>query len=1230
MKIPRRFTVEGTSPYAGIEWTSRTSEIRNPDGTVVFRLEDVKVPSTWSSVATDVLAQKYFRRAGVPQVDAKGTPRLDKKGRPVLGGESDARQTFHRLAGCWTDWGKRYGYFDGEQDAQAFYDELCRMLADQRCAPNSPQWFNTGLHWAYGIDGPPQGHYYVDPESGRLKKSKSSYERPQPHACFIQRVGDDLVGAGGIMDLWVREGRLFKYGSGTGTNFSALRGEGEPLSGGGRSSGLMSFLKIGDRAAGAIKSGGTTRRAAKMVCLDIDHPDVEEFIEWKVHEEQKVAALVSGSQMLNRCLNDVMRACHEWPEASSRFDRKKNLGLRTAMREAQRCMVPMNYVFRAIALAEQGHTSIEVPTYTTDWDGEAYLTVSGQNSNNSVRLADGFMQAVEKDEAWSLVRRTDGTVAKVVPARQLWDKIAFSAWACADPGIQFDSTINEWHTCPADGRINASNPCSEYMFLDDTACNLASLNLVSFYDAETGRFDVEGYRHAIRIWTIVLEISVLMAQYPSKEIARRSWDYRTLGLGFANIGSLLMRLGIPYDSPEGTAWTGALTAILTGEAYATSAEMAGELGAFDRFEANREAMLRVIRNHRRAAYHATRSEYEGLTNPPTGLDPAFTPDDLLVAAQEAWDRALELGSTHGYRNAQVSVLAPTGTIGLVMDCDTTGIEPDFALVKFKKLAGGGYFRIINGAVPAALKRLGYTQGQIDEVIRYVCGTGTLRQAPCIDDMFLASRGFTSQMLQRIESQLPSAFDISFVINRWTLGDDVLTQELGIPAEELEAPDFDLLAYLGFTKDQIRRANAHICGTMTVEGAPHLLEEHLPVFDCASKCGRHGKRSIHYMGHIRQMAAAQPFISGAISKTINMPNEALVEDVQEAYRVSWRSMIKALALYRDGSKLSQPLNTQTLDDEDLDMEAEDDAAGVVVAETAKQVTERLIVRYLSKRRRLPQRRGGYTQKATVGGHKVYLRTGEYRDGQLGEIFVDMHKEGAAFRSLMNCFAIAVSLGLQYGVPLEEFADAFVFTRFEPNGLVDGNERIKLSTSIIDYVFRELAITYLDRKDLAQVTDEDLQPDAVRRENAPDYEDEEVVEERTVPAEPDRVPKVFAPETIHPASRGLEGTPADANGKGKGKGNGNGNGNGSGNGSGQGTAPGGGERGFARKAAGTDAAGRAAAVAKSAAVTRRSTSAADMAKLKGYTGDACSDCGCFTMVRNGACLKCETCGATSGCS
>jgi ribonucleoside-diphosphate reductase alpha chain len=1226
MRIPRRFTRENQDPLGSVSFVNRTSRITNPDGSVVFEMRDLIAPEHWSQVAVDILAQKYFRKAGVPsatvRVPEANVPEWLWRSVPAegcsFGSERDARQVFHRLAGCWTYWGWKEGVFDSEEDARAFYDEILYMLAWQIAAPNSPQWFNTGLYWAYGIAGPPQGHYYVDPETGETVASKSAYERPAPHACFIQSIADDLVNPGGIMDLWVREARIFKYGSGTGTNFSALRAEGEPLSGGGKSSGLMSFLKIGDRAAGAIKSGGTTRRAAKMVILDADHPDIEEFVNWKVHEEQKVAALVTGSKICNHYLNAIIRACHH-PEPSNgngtltteadRFDPRKNEALRRAVAEARRAQVPINYIERAIQLAKQGATAIQFAEYDTDWNSEAYATVSGQNSNNSVRLTNAFMEAVLSDGPWHLYWRTELEQARrenrpprpcrTIRARDLWDQIAAAAWACADPGLQFDTTINEWHTCPNDGRINASNPCSEYMFLDDTACNLASLNLLLFHRSRRPEsnlsseefFDVEAFQHACRLWTIVLEISVYMAQFPSKAIARRSYDYRTLGLGYANLGTLLMVEGVPYDSPRARAICGAITCLMHATAYSTSAELARELGPFPRFHANREAMLRVIRNHRRAAYNAPPGEYEGLSIKPMGIDPEQCPRFLLEAARREADRMLELGEKYGYRNAQVTCIAPTGTIGLAMDCDTTGIEPDFALVKFKKLAGGGYFKIINSSVPLALAKLGYSSEQIRDIELYCRGHGTLHGCPYINPETLRARGFTDAVLSQIEELLPTVFDLRFAFTRWTLGDDFLRQ-LGFTDAQIQAPDFDVLAALGFTREQIEAANEYVCGTMTLEGAPHLKPEHLPVFDCANRCGKKGKRFLSTEAHIRMMAAAQPFISGAISKTINMPHDATIEDVKNAYLLSWRLMLKAIAIYRDGSKLSQPLSSVS-EASDLLAIAEEPQAEPV------RIAERIIHRYIAKRRRLPDRRAGYTQKARIGPHKIYLRTGEYEDGTLGEIFLDMHKEGAAFRSILNCFAIAVSLGLQHGVPLEEFVDAFLFTRFEPNGPVQGNPHIKMTTSIIDYIFRELAITYLGRYDLAQVDEEDLRADAMHRNAVePEYEGEEVVAERVYdPGEWKEEeslrnsPAFRKPKTphLHPRPvRPSNGNPAEtANGSKP-----------------QQSGP---------------------------ALLARSALAEEirLARLKGYEGDPCPECGQLTLVRSGACLKCDTCGATTGC-
>jgi ribonucleoside-diphosphate reductase alpha chain len=1756
MKITRKFTQSGRGAYSNIEFTKRSSVIRNPDGSKVFEMTNIDIPAGWSQVATDIIAQKYFRKAGVPsatvKVKEKGLPSWLLRSVPAEGadldvGERDSREVFDRLAGCWTYWGWKYKYFDTEADAEAFRDELAYMLARQMAAPNSPQWFNTGLNWAYGITGPSQGHFYVDPDTGKLVSSSDAYTHPQPHACvagdtlvltseglltmreivegdrtdlsvfdgqrwakieavkhngvrqtwrmqlkngayvdltddhlvlaspergadvskyrwtpagqvlgqrvihaaayeqmgeqiaalhaatqsatsfaassrlpasmnfdgsvspqvesvlecgadgglnvrlteveigsftplgeqdvydiqtstgrfaangvvvhncFIQSVTDDLVNEGGIMDLWTREARIFKYGSGTGSNFSNLRGEGEPLSGGGKSSGLMSFLKIGDRAAGAIKSGGTTRRAAKMVILDIDHPDIETFIDWKVVEEQKVAALVTGSKLNNRHLNAVMQACLSEPDLAVRFDRKRNTALGVAITEARKSLISPNYIERAIQLAQQGFTAVRFPEYDADWNSEAYITVSGQNSNNSVRVTNAFMQAIETDGDWQLYWRTELEKARkqnrapkarrTLKARELMTRISDAAWQSADPGFQYHTTINEWHTCPADGEIRGSNPCSEYLFLDDTAClapetristpnglrtiealyeaqeaggrvlvsteiysehdtrrslahrpaivtkvgerqvyrvalkdgrviratadhrfladdgswkrvdqlkigqdrlqirqtgnavsfvsdeadiarwrllgwltgdgvfskdvvalvfgpqeqataermeaefnrlkeeaalfvgaststrhahvstqhngvmqisskaeslvnylenyyeigqgtatskdvpgmldrvaddlkiaylqglfsadgtirrsatedevmlasssaallrsvqlvlsdfgivsriswthpkdrtnpqgqlhiynqsgrrflsligfpcsdskqaraetilgrsfdgalknprpskvmsiepdgvsmvyditepvthsfiaeglvthncNLASLNLVTFYDQATQRFDIEAYRHAVRIWTMVLEISVLMAQFPSKSVAELSYKYRTLGLGYANLGTLLMLQGIPYDSPEGRAICGALTAVMHCKAYATSAEMAAEHGTFPGYENNAAHMLRVIRNHRRAAYNVPAAEYEGLSIPPLGIDPEFCPDDLLRAAREDADQMLDLGQQNGFRNAQVTVIAPTGTIGLVMDCDTTGIEPDFALVKFKKLAGGGYFKIVNQSVPPALARMGYNEAQIDVMVKYAVGFGTLSSCAAISHEALRARGFDQAGLEKIEAALPTAFEIQFAFNKWTLGEQYCKDILGLTDAQLNDPKFNMLRVLGFSAEQIRAANDHVCGTMTLEGAPGLREQHYAVFDCANKCGKYGTRYIGTEGHILMMAVAQPFISGAISKTINLPNEATVKDIWDAYMLSWKVGVKANALYRDGSKLSQPLNTSSDEEEEVFAAeaAQEAVASGAVPLMQREVVERTIIRYLARQRRLPNRRGGYTQKAKLSGHTVFLRTGEYTDGTLGEVFIDMHKEGAGFRSLMNCFAIAVSLGLQYGVPLEEFVDSFTFTKFEPSGMVQGNDRIKNAMSVIDYIFRELAITYLGRTDLAHGWSQSAQTE-------PDYDGETVL---------DSAPQIARANEAESYA----------------------NGNGS-------------------HAVPAPQLTQVASVATSAVQPARSDAEKRReARLKGYTGDACPECQQFTLVRNGTCLKCETCGGTTGCS
>jgi ribonucleoside-diphosphate reductase alpha chain len=1321
MKFNRLFTDPKHGPYHTIVFEKRRSEIRNPDGKVIFAEDTVIVPAFWSQIATDIIAQKYFRKAGVPAdriyawkewagdgVSADTSSAEDAR-LPEDGAEHDARQVFHRLAYTWMDWGRENGYFDTEKDARVFYDETCYMLAFRIAAPNSPQWFNTGLYAVYGIDGPAQGHYYFDTADGQLKKSDSAYKRPQPHAClpahvpvstpqgpvslgslvernavgtqvydkdgtttivavrkngvkpvlrvtlksgnvleatadhrvlactagsegeggpqwieagnlrngmslvrieplpqaekgspvrvyepitgiepagempvydiqtesgnflavgivvhncFILSIEDDLVNEGGIMDLVTREARLFKYGSGTGSNFSRIRALNERLSGGGVSSGLLSFLKIGDRSASAIKSGGTTRRAAKMVTLDADHPDVEKYINWKAEEEHKVASMVIGSAIVKERIEGVKKALAAFRGPNTdRFNAEKNHDLAEALRSALEDKIPPVYLYQLLRRMEQGDTEVNPMVFTPAWDDEAYNTVSGQSSNNSLRVTDDFMRAVLDDEDWTLRGRVTGKPEKTVKARRIWDLAARSAWQCADPGLQYHTTINDWHTCPAGGEIRASNPCSEYMFLDDTACNLASINLAAFYDRKNKTFTIEGYLHAIRIWTTILEISVVMAQFPAPRIAQLSYEYRTLGLGYANLGSLLMVMGLAYDSDEGRAVAGALSAILSGEAYTQSARMAAGQGSFPRYADNRVSMLRVMRNHRRAAYNAPAGEYEEVHTPPRGIDADHCPAYLLEAARSAWDRALELGEAHGYRNAQISAIAPTGTIGLLMDCDTTGVEPDFALVKFKKLAGGGYFKIINQSVPPALENLGYSPKTIENITAYATGRKTLTGAPGINPETLKNRGFTPDAITAAEEAVGNSLNLEGVFNPWILGRDFVEKTLRIPEATWSLPGFSLLKHLGFTDEDIRAAELYACGTMGLEGAPGLRKEHYGVFDTATPSGKNGTRSIPWKAHIGMMAAVQPFVSGAISKTINMPNSAGYEDVKGAYMLAWKSALKAVALYRDGSKLSQPLSSfapgaDPLADTILAVERalslpaaspspENPAAAEYTPDRSSQA---------KVRRSLPYRRNGYTQKAKIGGHSIFIRTGEYADGALGEIFLDMHKEGAAFRSLLNSFAIAVSLGLQYGVPLEEYVDAFTFSKFEPNGMVQGHDYVKMSTSVIDYIFRDLAISYLKRTELGQVKPEDL--------NTTGTSDE-------MGSEPIGMkhPRIHAKTGHKPLPSGVP-------------------------------------------------ASDAARIAQ--------------ARIKGYEGDPCPACGSFTLIRNGTCMKCDTCGGTTGCS
>ena len=961
VRVPRHFTKPGQGPFDNIQWDKRRTVIANTDGSVVFQMDDVEVPSTWSQLATDIVVSKYFRKAGLPTAP---------------GHETSVRQVVQRIARTLRKSGEEQGgYFATSEDAENFETELSYMLVNQIGAFNSPVWFNCGLFHEYGITGS-GGNFYTDGKTGELRTTEDSYSHPQVSACFIQSIGDDLMS---IFELARNESRVFKYGSGTGTNFSKLRGRMERLSGGGTSSGLMSFLEVLDRGAGATKSGGTTRRAAKMVVLDADHPEILDFIRWKVREEKKVAVLVAAG-------------------------------------------------------------------YSSDFNGEAYATVSGQNSNNSIRLPDRFMESYVNGGSWQTTMRTSGAVHETMRASELWHELSSAAWQCADPGVQYDDTIQKWHTCKSTDRIHASNPCSEFMFLDDTACNLASINLLKFLGTD-GTFDVEGYRHANRVFFLAQEIAVDLASYPTERIAARSHAFRPLGLGYANLGTTLMVQGLPYDSDAARSYAACITGIMTGEAYALSAEMAASRGAFTGFTDNRDSMLGVMRLHLDAA---------------RDIDHMHAPRELKNAAVECWERALKLGEQHGYRNSQATVLAPTGTIGLLMDCDTTGVEPDFALVKFKKLAGGGYFKIVNQSVPQALSRLSYSPELIERIVRHAVGTGTLEGAPHINRDSLHQKGFTEAETNRIERALPSMLDIRFAFSRGLVTDETLTR-LGVSAAEREKPTFTVLPFLGFTDEQINAANAIICGSLTIEGAPGLRTEHLAVFDCANRCGPSGTRFIAPMGHVRMMAAVQPFISGAISKTVNLPNEATLDDVSDIYFQSWKLGLKAVALYRDGCKLSQPLETSK--------KAEEPA---VIGGSPDKL----------RRRRLPKRRHGVTQEARIGGHKVFLRTGEYEDGTVGEIFIDMHKEGAAFRSIMNCFAIAVSMGMQYGVPLEDLVDQFTFTRFEPQGRVDGHDNIRACTSVVDYVFRTLGLEYLNRTDLVHIVTEDMLGQPVVRRKASD--------------------------------------------------------------------------------------------------------------------------------------------------
>jgi ribonucleoside-diphosphate reductase alpha chain len=818
----RYFTRPGVAPFDEVQWETREASITNEKGEVVFEQHDVEIPTGWSQVATNVVVSKYFR--GVI-----GTPERERSVKQLIG---RVVRTIH-------GWANKQGYFATPEAAEIFRDELTHLLVHQKAAFNSPVWFNAGIE-----------------------------QRPQLSACFINKIEDRMES---ILTLAKTEGMLFKYGSGTGTNLSPLRSSRELLAGGGTASGPVSFMKGFDAFAGVIKSGGKTRRAAKMVILNVDHPDIVEFINCKVEEERKAWTLIEGG-------------------------------------------------------------------YDSSFNGPAYSSIFFQNSNNSVRVKDDFMKAVEEDADWHTFAITTGQIMDTYKARDLMRMMADAAWACGDPGLQYDTIVNHWHTSPNTDRINASNPCSEYMFLDNTSCNLASINLMKFLD-ERGEFDVEAYREACRVLITAQEILVDNASYPTEAITQNSRDFRPLGLGYANLGALLMASGLPYDSDAGRDVAAALTAVMTGEAYAQSARIAQKKGPFNGFAVNREPMLRVMDQHRSSVDH---------------INPAHVPLPLLSAARDAWDKACQLGDLYGYRNAQATVIAPTGTIGFMMDCDTTGIEPDIALVKYKKLVGGGMLKIVNQTVPIALRRIGYPEAQVSEILQYI--------------------------------------------------------------DEND----------------------------TIEGAPHLRPDDLAVFDCAFKPAK-GSRTIHYMGHVKMMAAAQPFISGAISKTVNMPEQATPEDIMEVYLEGWRMGLKAIAIYRDGSKRSQPLNTA------LDDKKKDRAIAVTASEAPREPARAV-------RRKLLDERRAITHKFDIQGHEGYITVGIYEDGTPGEIFLVMSKEGSTISGLMDAFATSISLALQYGVPLEVLVKKFAHTRFEPSGFTK-NPEIPIAKSITDYIFRWLASKFL---------------------------------------------------------------------------------------------------------------------------------------------------------------------------
>ena len=1005
LTITRHFTTAGDDPFASFTFVTRASRIGTTGGGSVFDMSAVEVPDTWDQVATDILASKYFRKTGVPQCDDTGAPRLDEAGNQVLGSETSIKQTALRLANAWRIWGERGGYFATPADAAAYRDEMAYMLTAQMAAPNSPAWFNVGIFEAYGIIQDPDGSWYYDGDAELAKESTHRYERAAVNACFISRVDDQLVGPGSIFEFAEREARLFAQGSGSGANLSYIRADGEKLSAGGTSSGVLSFMKVLDAAAGAIKSGGATRRAAKMVILDAEHPEVEAYIWAKAHEEKKAAALIAAG-------------------------------------------------------------------YEAGYEGEAVRTVAYQNANHSVRITPGFMAVMEADGEWNLINRTDGAVNKTIKARQLWREIAEAAWECADPGLQFDDIINDWNTVADTERLRGTNPCSEYVHVDDTACNLASFNLVSFYDDETATFDAAAFEYAVRLWTLTLEIHVSMSHYPARVIAERSYEHRTLGLGYANLGALLMRAGLAYDSEEARAAMGAITALMHNRAYATSAEMAAASEPARAWGPNRHSMARVAHNHRRAAYGTLAAArgvgpYEGLTVAPAGINHgtlAATPFANLTEPLLAAADAAVAGVETGYRNMQVSVLAPTGTISLVMGCDTSGVEPDFALVKLKKLAGGGYMRIINASVAPALAHLGYSAAEMNRIMAHALGTQTLAGNAPVNAAALLIKGVPADVLAKVEAALADVSDLTWAFAPHIVGDEEYARVAGGATGGTPADGAAYLVALGFTPADVAQASTRICGHLTVEGAADLRPEHYGVFDCAVECGD-GSRSIAWGGHVAALAAVSPHISGAISKTVNLPNSATIEDIERAHATAYAKGVKCVAIYRDGSKVAQPLNSAG-NDELVSLEGTDLLALLPVPTPGMSPSE-YYGDHPVPRFRPPNPRFGPTWRLEIGGEEVYLRVNTYPDGSPAEVFLDWGRQGSTLRGMTAALSIAISHALQRGMALEDLVKSFRGQTFEPNGIVSGHDGLKMASSVTDAVARILGHYFLNRDELVQV-------------------------------------------------------------------------------------------------------------------------------------------------------------------